>query len=99
MLIRKGGRLPVKTVTASFVDYTNQEKSLEVRADAFLPGTRVLLVDEWIETGAQVQAAIELIERHGAIVVGIASINIDSNDLTRRLRKEYNCYAVWRDEH
>ncbi len=98
VLIRKVGKLPVQTITASFVDYTNQVKSLEIRADAFPLGTRVLLVDEWIETGAQVQAAIELIEQQGGIVAGVASINMDENDLTQRLRKEYNCCTVWCDE-
>lgn len=96
--LRKGGKLPVPTIATHFVDYTNQEKSLELRADAITPGTKVLLVDEWIETGAQIQAAIELIERQGGIVVGIASINIDNNDRTRRLRQEYNCCTVWCDE-
>ncbi len=96
--IRKAGKLPVQTITVSFVDYTNQEKSLEIRVDAFPLGTRVLLVDEWIETGAQVQAAIELIEQQGGIVAGVASINMDENDLTQRLRNKYNCCTVWCDE-
>ncbi len=96
--IRKGGKLPVQVATASFVDYTNQTKSLEVRSDAFCTGTKVLLVDEWIETGSQVQAAIGLIEQQGGIIAGIASINIDQNDLTRRLQDEYNCFTVWSDQ-
>ena len=37
-------------------------------------GDRVLLVDEWVGTGAQMLAAIELIERMGATVAGIACI-------------------------
>ena len=61
--IRKGGKLPVVSDAIGFVDYTGQVKSLELRKGAITPGTRVLLVDEWIETGSQVKAAVELIER------------------------------------
>ena len=95
--IRKGGKLPVKSDSVDFVDYTGQRKSLELRADALNPGTRVLVVDEWVETGAQVSAAAQLVERQGGIVVGIATINIDDNKVTRLLRDTYKCCAVWQD--
>lgn len=39
-------------------------------------GTRVLLVDEWIGTGAQIRAAIKLMEQAGAIISGIAVLYI-----------------------
>lgn len=95
--IRKGGKLPVKADISHFVDYTGQEKSLELRAETIRPGTRVLVVDEWIETGAQVKAAIELIEGQGGVVVGIATIGMDDNEATRPLLEGYNCYAIWKD--
>ena len=95
--IRKGGKLPVETSSVHFVDYSGQEKSLEIRVDAIKPGERVLLVDEWIETGAQVNAAIELIESLKGIVIGVAIINIDENKETEKLKKKYKCYAVWAD--
>jgi len=63
VLIRKGGKLPVVSDGIGFIDYTGQMKSLELRKGAIKPGTRVLLVDERIETGSQVKAAVELIER------------------------------------
>lgn len=97
--IRKGGKLPVEADMSHFVDYTGHEKSLELRADAIERGTRVLLVDEWIETGAQIRAAIELIERQGGVVVGVAAINIDDNEATRSLRERYNCHMVTRPEY
>lgn len=97
LAIRKGGKLPVPVTAQEFIDYTGQRKLLEVRADALKPGTRVLLVDEWIETGAQALAAITLIERQGGIVVGIAAINIDVNEHTRPLLEIYNCQSLWQD--
>ena len=96
--IRKGGKLPVKTDSVEFTDYSEKRKSLEMRADAIKPGARVLVVDEWIETGSQIKAAIELIEKRRGIVVGIATINMDDNELTRWLKQNYKCHAVWEGE-
>jgi len=89
--IRKGGKLPVVVDSAECVDYTGQRKTLELRRDALKPGTRVLLVDEWIETGAQVRAAIQLIEGQSGVIVGIASLHIDDNEQTEPLRARYPC--------
>ncbi len=87
--VRKGDKLPVEAIGEEFRDYSGTLKRLEVRKDAFSSGTRVLLVDEWIETGAQIRAAAKLIESQGAIVVGIASINMDSNETTNEIRSKY----------
>lgn len=35
-------------------------------------GSRVLLVDQWIETGGTMKAAIQLVEKLGATVVGVS---------------------------
>lgn len=95
--IRKRGKLPVATRAVEFVDYSGQAKGLEIRRGLLQPGDRVLLVDEWIETGTQVQAAIHLIEQEGGVVAGIATINIDDNPLPARLRQLYTCHALWVD--
>ena len=95
--IRKGGKLPVEVDTCRFIDYTSHEKSLELRVDAIKRGTRVLLVDEWIETGAQVKAAVQLVEGQSGIVVGITAISMDVNEFTRPLLESYNCHTVWQN--
>jgi len=94
---RKGGKLPVETIREAFVDYTGDEKALELRPDALKPGATALIVDEWIETGAQVSAAIALVERAGARVAGIAAINVDRCPATDALRKQYTVHTVWED--
>ena len=58
----------------------------------------MLIVDEWIETGAQVSAAITLIEGQGAIVAGIATSNIDDNVQTRKIRSKYHVWSVWNSD-
>ena len=55
---------------------------------------RVLIVDEWIETGAQVSAAVSLIERQGAIVAGIATINMDRNQVTEAIASKVRVWSA-----
>ncbi|HET9980668.1 MAG TPA: hypothetical protein VFQ32_09495, partial [Ktedonobacterales bacterium] len=89
--VRKGGKLPLAVDSAECVDYTGQRKTLELRCDALRPGTRALVVDEWIETGAQARAAIQLIEGQGGVIAGIASLHMDDNEATAGLRAGYTC--------
>src|SRR5688572_28940345 len=92
VVARKGGKLPIACNSVSFVDYTGQSKSLEMRADALRAGTRALIVDEWVETGAQVRAVITLIEWCGGLVAGIASLNIDQD--AKPLLSNYPCFHL-----
>jgi len=95
--IRKGGKLPVAVARAALVDYSGQEKVLEIRQGIIRPGDRVLLVDEWIETGAQAQTAVSLVEQQNGRIAGIAAINIDANPGPARLRQNYFCHSLWYD--
>ena len=92
--VRKGGKLPVETESVQFIDYSGATKSLEIRKDSSLRNVRTLLIDEWIETGAQVTAAIRLIENQGGIVVGIATISIDLNERTFDLRNKFTIHSL-----
>jgi adenine phosphoribosyltransferase len=94
--IRKAGKLPVACERREFVDYTKQTKSLELRPDILRRGERLLIVDEWIETGAQIKAAIELIEPLGAIVAGVVTINIDADAEENLKAKGYRVVAASR---
>ncbi len=95
--IRKGGKLPTAVYRVELVDYTGEEKSLEIRADALDPSDRVLIVDEWVETGAQVRAAVELVERRGATVAAIVAINVDKSEEVEHLRDNYVMLSITRD--
>lgn len=96
--VRKGGKLPVRHERVSFKDYSGAEKTFELRADPWPPGTRVLLTDEWIETGATVRAAVELVERAGGVVAGIAAIAFRKNEKTAPLWARYRCHGVWPEQ-
>lgn len=95
--IRKGGKLPVDTHGVNFVDYSKESKRLEIRKDVLPKNSKVLIVDEWVETGSQVKAAIELVEMLKANVVGITSINMDQNNNTDLIRDNYRVHTVWED--
>ncbi len=95
---RKGGKLPVATESIDFVDYSGTRKALEMRPDALRPGMKVLVVDEWVETGAQIEAAVTLAERLGAQVAGIATICMDRTKSTSALQVQYIVHTVWCDE-
>lgn len=96
--IRKDGKLPVEVESEEFRDYSGDLKSLEIRKDALPPQSRVLLVDEWIETGAQVLAAASLVEAQGATIIGVASVNMDTNDRTDAIDGKYRVHTVWEAE-
>ena len=83
--IRKGGKLPYpKTalISAEYLDYSRTLKVLALKKTTFPTGSRVLIVDEWIETGASVRCCIELLEKAGCIISGLATIGIDYNENT-----------------
>lgn len=56
-----------------FVDYSRMEKALTLPADAIAPGDRVLIVDDWVETGATMRAAVALVQRTGGVVTGLGA--------------------------
>jgi adenine phosphoribosyltransferase len=67
--IRKAGKLPRAVYAVSYaLEYG--EATLEVHRDAFVPGQRVLVVDDVLATGGTAAAALELVERAGGTVAG-----------------------------
>jgi adenine phosphoribosyltransferase len=71
--VRKAGKLPWEAETEGYeLEYGTE--TLEIHKDAFLPGERVLVVDDVLATGGTARATARLVERLGAKVVGIACI-------------------------
>ena len=67
--VRKPGKLPHETKTQSYdLEYGTDE--LQVHADAFRPGERVLLCDDLLATGGTMGACVDLIRACGAEPVG-----------------------------
>ncbi|XP_064207404.1 adenine phosphoribosyltransferase isoform X2 [Anguilla rostrata] len=91
LAIRKAGHLCVQTECQPYSDYSGKDKLMEVRKDVLRPGLRVLLVDQWIETGGTMRAAISLVEKLGATVVGVAAVAIENSEGGRWLKDNYRC--------
>lgn len=71
--VRKAGKLPRETYAVSYaLEYG--EATLEVHQDALEPGDRVLLVDDVLATGGTARATVELAEKCGATVHGVAML-------------------------
>lgn len=69
--IRKPGKLPYETVREDYeLEYGID--ALELHTDAVFQGERVLLVDDVIATGGTAKAAVSLLRRLGADVVGFS---------------------------
>ncbi len=68
--VRKKGKLPYKTVSASYaLEYGSD--TLEIHTDAIKPGQKVLIVDDLLATGGTAGANCELVEKLGGEVVSL----------------------------
>lgn len=68
LLVRKAGKLPYKTVAASY-DLEYGKDRLEIHEDAIRPGMKVIVADDVLATGGTVSAVIGLLNKLGANVV------------------------------
>lgn len=92
--IRKAGKLCVDTDRVSFSNYSGRIQEMEMRTPAFAAGTRVLLVDQWIETGGTMAGAIDLVQRQQGVVAGLVAIAIEANAATEAYRARYPCVSA-----
>jgi len=71
--IRKKGKLPFKTYEQ---DYTLEygTDTIEVHADSIRKGENVLIIDDLIATGGTAEAAVKLLRKTGANIIGAAFV-------------------------
>jgi len=90
---RKEGKLPRKTVKASY-DLEYGQSALYMHEDAIKPGQKVLVTDDLLATGGTIEATIQLVEDLGGIVVGTAFL-IELKDLHGRDKlKGYDIFSL-----
>ena len=69
--LRKPGKLPYKTIKQEFkTEYSTD--AFEIHADAIEKGESVLVVDDLLATSGTARAAVDLVEKLGGKVNGIA---------------------------
>lgn len=73
---RKPGKLPCKTVTATYeLEYGTD--SLQIHEDAITPKQKVLIIDDVLATGGTLSAAIELVNKlQGNIIETVTLIEL-----------------------
>lgn len=80
--VRKKGKLPYQTIEQDYaLEYGHS--TVAMHTDALKPGARVLLVDDLLATGGTAGAAVALIQKLGAKIVG-ASFLIELKFLNGR---------------
>jgi adenine phosphoribosyltransferase len=73
VLARKKGKLPGKTVEASYsLEYG--QATLQIHEADLTPGKKWLIIDDLIATGGTIEAVATMIERQGAAVAGAFGI-------------------------
>ena len=89
--VRKKGKLP-HTVIGQDYDLEYGKDRVEIHADAVRKGEKVIVIDDLIATGGTAFAAIRLLERAGAHVMGCAFVidlpELGGADKIRALGKE-----------
>ena len=69
--VRKKGKLPAEVITEQYaLEYGTDD--VEMHVDAIQPGERVLLHDDLLATGGTMCAAIKLVEKLQAKIVGVS---------------------------
>ncbi|GAM96487.1 adenine phosphoribosyltransferase [alpha proteobacterium U9-1i] len=77
--VRKKGKLPWNTIAQEYaLEYGTDV--VEIHSDAVKPGEHVLIVDDLIATGGTAEAAVKLVKRLDASVIG-ASFVVDLPEL------------------
>lgn len=69
--VRKEGKLPYNTLKGEyFLEYG--EDKLEIHIDSIKKGQKVLVVDDLLATGGTIKTVVDLVEKLGGNIVGLA---------------------------
>jgi adenine phosphoribosyltransferase len=97
-LVRKKGKLPYKTYSVTY-ELEYGKDTLEIHQDAFKKGDNVLIVDDLLATGGTSRAVINLVEKMGGKITGLAFL-IELTALKGREKlKGYEIVSLIQDEY
>lgn len=71
VVVRKKGKLPCKTVSASY-DLEYGKNTIEMHTDSFQKGDKVIIVDDVLATGGTINATADLVKQVGGEILEIA---------------------------
>ena len=88
--VRKPRKLPAETESITYqLEYGSD--TLEIHKDAINKGDRVIIADDLLATGGTARAVVDLVERLGGVVAGLAFV-VELNFLNGRQR--FNGYKI-----
>jgi adenine phosphoribosyltransferase len=88
--IRKPRKLPAETESITYqLEYGSD--TLEIHKDAINKGDRVIIADDLLATGGTARAVVDLVERLGGVVAGLAFV-VELTFLNGR--KRFNGYKI-----
>ena len=90
--VRKKGKLPGPTESATFVKEYGQDQ-FEIQSDAIQEGQKVLVVDDIIATGGSAAAAGNLVQKLGGELLGFVMI-LELDFLRGRDKLAAPCYTL-----
>lgn len=97
VMVRKKGKLPGSVIPHSYeLEYGTD--TVEIQADAIKPGERVVVLDDLLATGGTMRAAIELLRKVGAEVLGAAFV-IELDFLGGRHRLDVPVTSIVKYDH
>ncbi|MDR0373540.1 MAG: adenine phosphoribosyltransferase [Nitrososphaerota archaeon] len=94
--IRKKGKLPYKCIDLTYQkEYEND--TIQIHEDAITKGQTVLIIDDLLATGGTAKANLELVEKIGGKVAGIAFIvELDYLGGRKMLGDNYEIFSLER---
>lgn len=96
--VRKPGKLPGNIISKEY-DLEYGKNVVELDADVFKEGDRVLLIDDLLATGGTAKAALDLVEKAGAEIAAVGFL-IELEDLNGMdLFKDYEHFSLVKYDH
>lgn len=95
--ILKGGKIKNRSKVVKgqlFKDHSGLGKSIEIFKGSIKKGDRVILIDDWFDSGKTGRSAIKLIEKQGAKVVAISVIFNQLNHEDRKFFDDYGYHYI-----
>lgn len=81
-------------IRASYIDHRDRSRALQVRKGSIPKKSRILLVDDWVETAVTMLACVTIVEESDSTVVGIAALGTGSHKLVKGLIEERKVVSI-----
>jgi len=95
VLIRKEGTISSLSYKTTFIDYSKQKKILEIKkAYSIRRGDKLLIVDDWAETGMHLIQAIKLLRKFRPKIIGISLLVNEMNEKQRKALSKYKAREI-----